>query len=125
MKALLASVLPSRTLIGLLAGTGAVLIGLKFTSLTPGAIALVAAALSVVLLGLLVLDARLSWTSWMQAPLTLTRRLPHAFAVGSAVGVQVSLANPGSCKRRGRYFELADPSLRDARHAAALRGRTG
>ena len=111
MKALLASVLPSRTLIGLLAGAGAVLIGLKFTSLTPGAIALVAAALSVVLLGLLVLDARLSWTSWMQAPLTLTRRLPHAFAVGSAVGVQVSLANPGPCKRRGRYFELADPSL--------------
>jgi hypothetical protein len=90
VKALLASVLPSRTLIGLLAGTGALLIGLKFTALTPGAIALVAAALSVVLLGLLVLDARLSWTSWMQAPLTLTRRLPHAFAVGAAVGATSS-----------------------------------
>ena len=31
--------------------------------------------------------------------------------VGAPVGVQVSLANPGPLTRRGRYFELADPSL--------------
>jgi uncharacterized protein (DUF58 family) len=111
VKTLLASVLPSRTLIVLLGAAGAVLIGLRFTSLAPAAIALVAAALGVGLLALLALDARLSWMSWMQSPLTLTRRLPHAFAVGSAVGVQVSLANPGPITRRGRYFELADPSL--------------
>jgi uncharacterized protein (DUF58 family) len=107
----LSTVLPSRTLIALLGAAGAVLIGLRFTSLPPAAIALVAAALGVVLLALLVLDARLSWTSWMRAPLTLTRRLPHAFALGAAVGVQVSLANPGPSTRRGRYFELADPTL--------------
>jgi uncharacterized protein (DUF58 family) len=111
VKMALSTVLPSRTLIALLGAAGAVLIGLRFTSLPPAAIALVAAALGVVLLALLVLDARLSWTSWMRAPLTLTRRLPHAFALGAAVGVQVSLANPGPSTRRGRYFELADPTL--------------
>ncbi len=111
MKTWLACVLPSRTLIGLLGAAGAVLIGLRFTPLAPAAIALVAAALSVLLLALLLLDARLSRMSWMQSPLTLTRRLPHAFALGAAVGVQVSFANPGPVTRRGRYFELADPSL--------------
>ena len=111
MKTWLASVLPSRTLIGVLGAASAVLIGLRFTSLSPAAIVLVAAALGLALLALLVLDARLSWVSWMRSPLTLTRRLPHAFAVGSAVGVQVSLTNPGPSMRRGRYFELADPTL--------------
>jgi uncharacterized protein (DUF58 family) len=111
VNTLQASVLPSRTLIVLLGAAGAALIGLRFTSLAPAAIALAAAGLGVVLLLLLVLDARLSFTSWTQSPLTLTRRLPHAFALGAAVGVQVSLANPGPSTRRGRYFELADPSL--------------
>ena len=90
MKALLACLLPSRTLIVLLGAVGAVLIGLRFTALAPGAIAIVAAALSVALLALLVLDARLSWQSWVQSPLTLTRRLPHAFALGAAVGVRLN-----------------------------------
>ncbi len=111
MKTWLASVLPSRTLILSLGAAAAVLIGLRFTPLAPAVIALMAAASGVALLALLVLDARLSFTSWMQSPLTLTRRLPHAFAVGASVGVQVSLANPGPTVRRGRYFELADPSL--------------
>jgi uncharacterized protein (DUF58 family) len=105
------SVLPSGTLIVLLAAAGAVLIGLRFTPLAPGTIALVGVGLGVALAALLLVDARLSWRSWLRSPLTLTRRLPHAFAVGSAVGVQVSLANPGPSVRRGRYFELADPTL--------------
>ncbi len=111
MKTWLASVLPSRTLIVSLGAAAAVLIGLRCTPLAPAVIALMAAVSGVALLALVVLDARLSFTSWMQSPLTLTRRLPHAFAVGASVGVQVSLANPGPAVRRGRYFELADPSL--------------
>ena len=111
MKTWLASVLPSRTLIVSLGAVAAALIGLRCTPLSPAVIALMAAVSSVALLALLVIDARLSFTSWMQSPLTLTRRLPHAFAVGASVGVQVSLANPGPALRRGRYFELADPSL--------------
>ena len=111
MKTLLASVLPSRTLIVLLGGAGAVLIGLRFTSLPPFTIAMAAVACGVLLFVLLIIDARLSWISWMRSPLTLTRRLPHAFSLGAAAGVQVSLANFGPSTRRGRYFELADPSL--------------
>jgi len=111
VKTWLASVLPSRTLIVSLGAVAAALIGLRCTPLSPAVIALMAAVSSVALLALLVIDARLSFTSWMQSPLTLTRRLPHAFAVGASVGVQVSLANPGPALRRGRYFELADPSL--------------
>jgi uncharacterized protein (DUF58 family) len=111
VKTWLASVLPSRTLIVSLGAAAAVLIGLRCTPLAPAVIALMAAVSGVALLALVVLDARLSFTSWMQSPLTLTRRLPHAFAVGASVGVQVSLANPGPAVRRGRYFELADPSL--------------
>jgi uncharacterized protein (DUF58 family) len=111
VKKWLTSVLPSRTLIVTLGAAGAALIGLRFTPLAPAVIALMAAASSVALLALLVVDARLSFNSWLQSPLTLTRRLPHAFAVGASVGVQVSLANPGPAVRRGRYFELADPSL--------------
>ena len=53
MKALLASVLPSRTLIALLGVVGVALIGLRFSSLAPATIALVAASLGVALLALL------------------------------------------------------------------------
>jgi uncharacterized protein (DUF58 family) len=111
VKNFLTSVLPSRTLTALLGAAGVGLIGLRFSSLAPATIALLAAGLGVALLALLALDARLSWMSWARAPLTLKRRLPHAFAVGAPVSVQVRLANPGPLTRRGRYFELADPSL--------------
>ncbi len=109
---MLASMLPSRILIALLAVTGAVLIGLRFTDLPPSSIALTAIGIAAAILAVLVLDVRISWVEWARAPLTLTRRLPHALAVGSSVGVQVSLANPGQTRRRGRYFELADPTLK-------------
>jgi uncharacterized protein (DUF58 family) len=112
VKSVLASMLPSRGLIALLAVTGAVLVALRFTALAPSTIALAALGIAASILALLVLDARLSWMQWARAPLILTRRLPHAFALGSPVGVQVSLANPGRLRRRGRYFELADPTLR-------------
>jgi uncharacterized protein (DUF58 family) len=112
VKAMLASMLPSRGLIALIAVTGAVLVGLRFTALAPSSIVLTALLIAGAILALVALDARLSWVEWLRAPLRLERRLPHAFAVGSSVGVRVSLANPGRRRRRGRYFELADPSLK-------------
>ncbi|HMK84914.1 MAG TPA: DUF58 domain-containing protein, partial [Steroidobacteraceae bacterium] len=66
------------------------------------------------LLALLAVDIFLTFNDWRRAPLTLTRHLPHAFALGSAVSVGVSITNPGPLTRRGRYFELSDPSLRIA-----------
>ncbi len=109
---MLASMLPSRSLIALLAAVGALLIALRFTDLPPSTIALTALGIAASILALLILDVRISWAEWARAPLTLVRRLPHALAVGSPVGVQVRLANPGRARRRGRYFELADPTLK-------------
>ena len=109
---MLASMLPSRGLIVLIAATGAALVGLRFTALAPASIVLTALGIAGAILALVILDVRLSWMEWVRAPLTLERRLPHAFAVGSSVGVEVCLANPGRRRRRGRYFELADPSLK-------------
>jgi uncharacterized protein (DUF58 family) len=106
-----ASLLPSRALVGLLAGLGTALAALRFTSMPPLGIALIAAAVALALLAAVGVDIRLSSGDWRRAPLVLKRRLPHAFAVGAPVSVEVSLSNPGRIRRRGRYFELADPTL--------------
>ncbi|MGD0491525.1 MAG: DUF58 domain-containing protein [Steroidobacteraceae bacterium] len=105
------AVLPSGALIALVTVIGAVLIGAPFTAASPRAIVWSAAGLGAFLVLLTALDVHLSLIHWRAAPLTLHRRLPHAFAVGEPVRVQISLANPGRAKRRGRYFELADPTL--------------
>ncbi len=103
--------LPSQALIALLAGIGVLLVALTFTALAPLTIALAALGFAAVVLALIGVDVRLSMEEWRQAPLTLTRHLPHAFAVGNTVGVAVSIENPGKSRRRGQYFELADPAL--------------
>jgi uncharacterized protein (DUF58 family) len=107
----IAGLLPSRALIGLLGAIGALLIALRFTSVPPFGIALIGGALAILLLAAIGADIRSSASDWRRAPLTLTRQLPHAFAVGAPVKVRVTLDNPGPARRRGRYFELADPSL--------------
>lgn len=107
---MLRCLLPSRTLIGLLAGVGGFLIVL-LTTTAALKVAWIAAGIGLALLAVLGADAYLSITDWLEAPLALSRHLPHAFALGSPVSVRVSLSNPGRKSRRGRYFELADPSL--------------
>ena len=108
---ILKSALPSRTLIALVAAIGALLIAAPFGTAAPGHAGWVAVALAALLLVLIGLDIRLSVIDWRRAPLTLHRRLPHAFAVGAPVTLQICLENPGRGKRRGRYFELTDPTL--------------
>jgi uncharacterized protein (DUF58 family) len=112
MRPALPYMLPSRALIALVAVVGAALIGLRFTDTPALTIALVAVGIALAILALVGIDVWLSMSEWQRAPLTLTRRLPHAFAVGAPVSMQISLANPGTSRRRGRYFELSDPSLR-------------
>ncbi len=105
------SVLPSRTLIALVTAIGGLGLAAPFGAASAGAAAWIAAALGALLAVMVGLDVRFSLLDWRQAPLTLHRRLPHAFAVGAPVALQVSIANPGRTTRRGRYFELTDPSL--------------
>lgn len=111
LAATLSSMLPSRNLIALLAGIGAMLAALAFTALPHIAVLLIAVGLAIILAAILGMDIYLSVIDWRRAPLTLTRHLPHAFAVGAPVNVRISIANPGGTARQGRYFELADPSL--------------
>jgi len=106
------SMLPSRTLIVLLAGAGGAFAALAFTAIAPSTVALVGAGIALALLLGVAADVALSIADWRRAPLSLRRHLPHAFALGAPVSVRVSLENPGRTRRSGRYFELTDPSLR-------------
>ena len=56
-------------------------------------------------------DLVLSVLDWRRAPLEMHRQLPHAFAIGVPVMVQVSLDNQGGTRRFGRYGGSADPTL--------------
>ncbi len=105
------AILPSRALIALVAAAGGLLAAAPFTAAPAHAVAWSAAAFGALLAALTGVDLYLSLVQWRAAPLALRRRLPHAFAVGESVSLRVSLENPGSTRRRGRYFELADPTL--------------
>jgi uncharacterized protein (DUF58 family) len=108
---MLSRMLPSRALIALLAGCGGMLIVFVWSAVPPLTVALIAIGAALALLAVLGVDIHLSITDWQLAPLTLSRHLPHAFALGEPVKLAVSIANPGTTWRRGRYFELTDPSL--------------
>ncbi len=103
--------LPSRTLIAVLAILSGLLLALEFTGLAQLTLVLIAVGAAIALLAALAADVHLSTADWQGAPLVLARHLPHAFAVGEAVSMRVVLENPGGVRRRGRYYELADPSM--------------
>jgi uncharacterized protein (DUF58 family) len=124
---MLSSMLPSRILIALFATLSGLLLVLEFARIAQLTIVLVAVGAAIALLAALAADLHLSSEHWQQVPLVLARRLPHAFALGEAVSVRVTLENPGGARRRGRYYELADPSMlmsgMPLRFAVAARGR--
>jgi uncharacterized protein (DUF58 family) len=124
---MLSSMLPSRILIALVASLSGLLLTLEFTHLAQLTVVLFAVGAAVALLAALAADLHLSGAHWQQAPLELTRHLPHAFALGEAVRMRVTLENPVGARRRGRYYELADPSIlmpsMPLRFAVAARGR--
>jgi uncharacterized protein (DUF58 family) len=108
---MLTSMLPSRTLILLIAGMGAACTALAFTPMTGRAVALLAGGAGLALLALVGIDALLSIAGWRRAPLMLQRHLPQAFALGRSVPVRMTLENPGAARRSGRLFEIGDASL--------------
>jgi uncharacterized protein (DUF58 family) len=103
--------LPSRTLIGVLFCAGFALIAIRLLDPPPLTLIVASLVLGAALTLLLALDAVRSRRAWRSAPLELERRLPHAFAVGAADTVRITLKNPAPVPRVGRYFELGDPSL--------------
>jgi uncharacterized protein (DUF58 family) len=106
-----ASMLPSRTLIAILAALGAVFAALACSALPTPTVALIAGLAAGALLAVLAADISFSIARRRRCPLALRRSLPRAFAVGVPVAVRVNIDNPGNCFARGMLFELADPTL--------------
>jgi uncharacterized protein (DUF58 family) len=106
-----ASMLPSRTLIGILAALSLGFATLAFSPLPTSSLELLAGLAAAALLALFIADVCLSIASRRRCSLGLRRSLPRAFAVGVPVAVRLNLDNPGDCSARGMLFELADPSL--------------
>ena len=105
------AVIPSRLLIVIAAGGAAVCTALAFASTDSVVVEGGALAGGVLLFALCGADLLLSVLDWRRAPLEMRRHLPHAFAIGVPVTVQVSLDNQGGSRRFGRYQEYADPTL--------------
>src|SRR5579863_733858 len=103
--------IPSRLLIAIVAGGAAICTALAFASSDSAVVEGGALAGGVLLFALCAADLLLSVLDWRRAPLEMRRDLPHAFAIGVPVTVQVSLDNQGGSRRRGRYQEYADPTL--------------
>jgi uncharacterized protein (DUF58 family) len=107
-----APILPSRTLIGILAGAGLVFTALAFSAVATATITLLGWIAAGTVLATLGADLGLSAWNRRRCPLALLRHLPGAFAVGIPVAVRLSIDNPGTCTVHGKLFELSDPSLR-------------
>lgn len=108
---MLSAVIPSRQLIAIAAGGAAICTALAFAPIDANLVDGAALAGGVLLLALCSADLLLSVLDWRRAPLEMRRHLPHAFAIGVPVTVQVSLDNQGGTRRLGRYQEYADPAL--------------
>src|SRR5580704_6937430 len=100
-------VIPSKPLIAIVTGGAAVCTALAIASTDSAVVEGGALAGGVLLLALCCADLLLSVLDWRRAPLEMRRHLPHAFAIGVPVTVQVSLDNQGNSRRLGRFQEYA------------------
>jgi hypothetical protein len=105
------AVLPSRNLIAIAAMGAAICTALAFASIEPVVVERAALIGGVLLFAACGADLLLSVLDWRRAPLAMRRHLPHAFAIGVPVTMQVSLDNQSGSRRLGRYQEYADPAL--------------
>jgi uncharacterized protein (DUF58 family) len=108
---MLTAVIPSRLLIALFAGGAVIGTAAAFTAIASPLVEGAALAGSMLVLAACGADLLLSVRDWRRMPLEMQRHLPHAFAIGVPVLVQVGLDNNADSRRRGRYQEYADPTL--------------
>src|ERR1700728_202107 len=109
------AVIPSRLLIAIAVGGAAICTASALASADPVVVEGAAVAGGVLLFALCGADLLLSILDWRRSPLEMRRQLPHAFAIGVPVTVQVTLDNQGGSRRLGRYQEYADAQLVMAR----------
>src|ERR1700733_2681789 len=108
---MLTAVIPSRQLIAIAAGGAAICTAMAFTSTASTVVEGAALAGGMLLFAVCGADLLLSVLDWRRMPLEMRRHLPHAFAIGVPVTVQVSIDNQGNTRRLGRYQEYADPTF--------------
>jgi uncharacterized protein (DUF58 family) len=108
---MLRAVIPSRPLIGAVACLAVVCAALAFTPMDADTLTRTVGAASLFVLILLGADLFLSIAGWRRSPLTLTRQLPHAFAIGVPAVVHAVLDNVGDVRRKGLFQEYADAAL--------------
>jgi uncharacterized protein (DUF58 family) len=107
-------VIPSNTAIYALAvGCAAVLVAL-FAGVPASYAMWVASACAVGLVAAGVGDYRVTLRAWKHGPVTMTRRLPAALAIGVRRDVQLTLESPDSHPWRLELYDHADPSLTTA-----------
>ena len=105
------AVLPSRKLIAIAAAGAAICAALAFAPIDAVVVERAALTGGVLLFAACGADLWLSVLDWRRAPLAMRRHLPHAFAIGVPVTMQVDLDNQSGSRRLGRYQEYADPTL--------------
>jgi uncharacterized protein (DUF58 family) len=105
------AMLPSRKLIAIAVVAAAICAALALAPIEPIVVERAALTGGVLLFAACGVDLLLSSLDWRRSPLAMRRRLPHAFAIGVPVMMQVSLENQGDSRRLGRYQEYADPTL--------------
>jgi uncharacterized protein (DUF58 family) len=105
------AIIPSKALIAIVAGGAAICTAMAFAPIESTVVDGAVLAGAVLLFAVCGADLLLSVLDWRRAPLEMHRLLPHAFAIGVPVVVQVSLDNQGGSRRLGRYQEYADPAL--------------
>ncbi len=105
------AMLPSTALIGIVCALGVICTALCFTAVTAPVVARLAGGAGLTLLALIGIDIVVSSARWRRAPLHVQRHLPRAFALGRPFLMRLTLENSSQVRRRGRLFELADPSM--------------
>ncbi|HEV7611608.1 MAG TPA: DUF58 domain-containing protein [Steroidobacteraceae bacterium] len=108
---MLNAVLPSKFLIAGFVCVSLLCAALAFTPLDAGMLIRVVAGAVLAVTALCGADVMLSMAEWRRSPLKCSRRLPHAFAIGVPVIVQVALDNAGAARRKGLFQEYADAAL--------------
>lgn len=102
---------PSRLLIGVLLTLAAVALAALLLGASVQAVSAVTAiAVSVLGLGVLI-DGVVSARAWAQSPLTLTRELPAALALGVRASVRLNVANAHAVHWHLLVFDHADASF--------------
>jgi uncharacterized protein (DUF58 family) len=104
-------VVPSRTLIVIIAVAAAVALAVLLLGVAATTAMRVALAALGAVLALGTIDYALSLRAWRRSSVTMTRHLPAAFAIGARKPVRLAIDSAGPQAWRCELYDHADPSL--------------